>query len=154
MAEAVGWKEEVARCDPLTKRKSSNEASDSGYDIQLSEGGDSWLDSTVGGLPDCNNIASLLKSIVPWQGCGCSRCIVFEDVVPDADPKSAMGGVGHTSPIHVTVRLGHDRGDQAEGLACAGYAIDRESTGFADQGVGIDQVEELVDLLSRQIVRK
>jgi hypothetical protein len=54
----------------------------------------------------------------------------------------------------VTVRLGDDRGDQTEVLACTGYAIDRESASFANQGVGINQVEELVDLLSREVVRK
>ena len=154
MVEVVGWKEKIARCDHLTKRKSSNEASDSCYDVQLSEGSDDWLDGTVGGLPHSDNVASLFNGVISWESCRCSGGIVLKDVVPDANLESALGRVGHTSPIHVTVRLGHDRGDQVEILACTGYAIDGEGTSFTDQGVGIDQVEELIDLLSRQVVRE
>ena len=154
MVEVVGGKEKIARCDPLTKRKSSDEASDSGYDVQLSEGSDYWLDGTVGGLPHSDDVASLFDAVISWEGCRCSGDIVLKDVVPDANLESALGRVGHTSPIHVTVRLGHDRGDQTEILACAGHTIDRESASFADQGVGVDKVEQLVDLFSRQVVRE
>lgn len=154
MVEVVGGKEKIARCDPLAKRKSSDEASDSCYNVQLSEGSDCWLDSTVGGLPHSDDVASLLNAVICRKGCRCSSSILLENVVPNANLKSALGRVGYTSPVHVTVRLGHDRCDQAEILACTGYAIDRESASFADQGVGVDQADELVDLLSGQVVRE
>ena len=138
----------------MTKRECSDEGGDSGYDVQLSEGGDCWLDSAVGRLPYSDDVASLVNALVSWENCRCSGGIFLKDVVPHADPKTALGRVGHTSPVHVTVRLGYDGRDQAEVLACTGYAIDREGASFADQGVGIDQVEKLVDLLSRQVVRE
>lgn len=111
MVEVVGGKEKIARCDSLTKRKSGDEASDSGYDVQLSEGSDCWFDGTVGGLPHGDDVASLFNAVIPWESCGCSGGIILKDVVPDTNLKSALSRVGHTSPVHVTVRLGHDRRD-------------------------------------------
>lgn len=68
MAEVVGWKEKVAGRDSLTERKGSDEGSDSGYNVQLSEGSDCWLDCAVGGLPHCGDVASLLNAVVALKG--------------------------------------------------------------------------------------
>ena len=45
MVEVVGWKEKIARCDPLTKRKSSD---DCAYQfLHLLRDGPTCLDSSV-----------------------------------------------------------------------------------------------------------
>jgi hypothetical protein len=65
-----------------------------------------------------------------------------------------LSRVGHASPIHVKVRFGYDGSDHTQTLAFAGDLIDRESARFADKGISIDQIEEFVDLLDRQVVRE
>jgi hypothetical protein len=103
VAEAIGWKKKVAGCDTLAKREGSDQGGDSSNDVGLSESCDRRLDSTVGGLPDCDNVAWFLNDVVARKSRGRSGFVVFEDIVPDANLQSALSRVRHTSPVHVKV---------------------------------------------------
>lgn len=91
VSEAVGRKEEVARRYPLAERKGGDECCDGRDNVELSEGCDRRLDCAILRLPDGDQVAGLFDDVVVGQSCRCGSCILLEDVVPDADTKTALG---------------------------------------------------------------